>query len=122
LYDDDRFAAQLNQEEEKVLVHPTRVKQSFLGIDKKTDKAKPAEKAQEPVDDTIPDFGFVSKTENQSKEALKADSKVVINKKSNSKPPKKLKIKKTAPKNDENEDPFLGLTDNSAIKSSNKKN
>lgn len=78
-------------EEEKVLIHPTRVKQSFVDLSKNSNIEMKDQK--ETVNDTLPDFGFVNKVEDAKPKKLK-DSKVSIKKNpSEVKPPKKLKIK-----------------------------
>lgn len=48
-------------EEEKVLIHPTRIKQSFVDLSKNSNIEMKDQK--EPVNDTLPDFGFVNKVE-----------------------------------------------------------
>lgn len=63
LYDDDH----LNEnpmEEEKVAIHPTKIKQSF--IDLQNYKKTESKSKKESVNDTIPDFGFIGKNENES--------------------------------------------------------
>jgi hypothetical protein len=78
-------------EEEKVLIHPTRIKQSFVDLSKNSNIEMKDQK--EPVNDTLPDFGFVNKVEDVKPRKIK-DNKVVFKKNpSEVKPPKKLKIK-----------------------------
>lgn len=91
LYEDDRLNNNFEMEEEKVLIHPTRVKQSFVDLSKNSNIEMKDQK--ETVNDTLPDFGFVNKVEDAKPKKLK-DSKVSIKKNpSEVKPPKKLKIK-----------------------------
>ena len=63
-------------EEEKILVNPTRVKQTFEDFNKNSNVEMKEQK--ETVNDTIPDFGFVSKQEN-IKPKVK-ENKVVLKK------------------------------------------
>lgn len=93
LYEEDRLNDDL-EEEEKVLVHPTKVKQSFVGFGKKNEPRKEISADKEAVNDTIPDFGFVGKQNWENPENTIKENKIVLNK--NPEPgkyPKKLKIK-----------------------------
>ena len=88
LYEEEKLNNHL--EEEKVLIHPTRIKQSFVDIQKKIKPRKDIPETQ--VDDTLPDFGFIKKS-SQPENKLK-ENKIILNKKPVAgKPHKKLKIK-----------------------------
>jgi hypothetical protein len=76
LYEDVRLNDNFEMEEEKIMVNPTRVKQSFEDFNKNCNVEMKEQK--ETVNDTIPDFGFVSKQEN-TKPKVK-ENKVVIKK------------------------------------------
>lgn len=86
------------EEEEKVLIHPTKVKQSFVDLQNKNTKPQEKRVWKETVnDDTIPDFGFIGKEGPKAVEKLNQKSKEnkVMNEKQDKKSsqPKKLKIK-----------------------------
>ena len=89
LYDDDHLNEN-HMEEEKVAIHPTKVKQSFIDLQNyKNAESKPK---KESVNDTIPDFGFIGKEENQSRVSNRKKqqaTKVSVTK--NDKPSNKLK-------------------------------
>lgn len=70
LYEDERIH---EEEEEKVVVHPSRIKQSFIGLQSQT-KAK-SQKSKETVNDTIADFGFIKEETSISKVTKKKCSK-----------------------------------------------
>lgn len=59
------------------MVNPTRVKQSFEDFNKNSN-VEMKEQKKETVNDTIPDFGFVSKQENIKPKVV--ENKVVIKK------------------------------------------
>ena len=71
LYDDDRMN---DEEEEKVVIHPSRTKQSFIGLQNQT-KVKD-QKAKETVNDTVADFGFIKEEKASKKAEKKKISKV----------------------------------------------
>lgn len=99
LYEDDKYHED-SEEEEKVLVHPTRIKQSFVDVHNKNRK-NTENKNKETVNDTIADFGFIS-------DDKPIDKKIMVKRDSSGNESKKLKIKKGKKKTNENVDPFCG--------------
>lgn len=111
LYEEDQLNYDL-EEEEKVVIHPTKGNQGFVKFksSKQYQNHKPV--LNNPVDDTIPDFGYMSNHRENNMTGKLKDNKVILNKDQPEFKGRKIpKVIKNS-KNNENSDPFICLTIN----------
>jgi hypothetical protein len=101
-------------EEEKVVINSKITKHFPVDKNIKRHQSKERRIISNPVNDTIPDFGFINsketivkEVENPKKQKEPSKKKIVINRNIKNKNQKKLKVKK----NNENQNPFPKLDD-----------